>query len=478
MGKVLVLALTTAVFAQDVTGVLGKLLLTNVGDPAKVRVILINAAGTACDRSVIIGGAVPVKMPGAPDGFLSDAAEIDIATRVRPGCWIKKDLAGLVVMAPDRAVSFVPGAFVNIGLTNYKIEMRPARELVIEVWPAAEEFVSAARDDLANFDWILEKQMAGIRLKPQFHPASDANRNITCEGAPFAKSYTKGLINLYYGGGRSNESCVDNSAVLIHNIPVLGDVAHEIGHKLGLNQGDSERDYSAGHTTNQPGFTCDNIMWTLSEVLKQNLSIGQAAWLGLSCSSFLAAQGACIPCPAVDSAAGEVPSPCPRFSLRPTETPEALTAETPTTCPFNCPVDQAKGLLEVQPATETPNPDGRLRLCTRSDLRRRLVDRFRQLSNHVSDRPALQLSTNSEEAFVASWMDRIATILTIEAIWTDCKSNPDGNPVASQAELSYLDNQFKNGPLKGHDYLMYARQKMSLGEHKPHCDMGDQPKRK
>ena len=218
-------------------------------------------------------------------------------------------------------------------------------------------------------------------------------------------------------------------------------------------------------------------MWTLSEVLKQNLSIGQAAWLGLSCSSFLAAQGACIPCPAVNSDTGEVPSPCPRFSLRPTETPEAETAEeTPTTCPFNCPIDQAKGLLEVQPATETPNPDGRLRLCTRSDLRRRLVDRFRQLRNHVSGRPALPLSTNSEKVFVKFWMGRIATILTIEAIWADCKISPDGKPVASQAELSYLEDQFNNGPLKGHDYLMYARDKMSRGEHKSHCETGVQPK--
>ncbi len=470
MRRLALLAFVLAIHAQDPAGILGALRLTNVEDPAQLRLVLLNAAGADCQRTVILDGGLPFRMPGAPPNAPSDAAEVQIAPHVESGCWTRKDLSGLLVMAPNRAVAFVPGAFLNLGLTNYHLELRPPRDLIIEVWPAADEFVSAAHDDLANLDWLLESQRAGLRLRPRFHPVKESPGKISCDTAPFQPSYRKGVINLYYGAGRSNESCIDNSAVLIHNIPVLGDVAHEIGHKLGLNQADSERDYDAGHTTDQPGFTCDNIMWTLSEVLKHDLSLGQAAWLGLSCNSFLGAQGACLACSFSGSSQG--PSPCPRFSLRPPQVSESSTG-----CPFNCPVDDAKKLLARQPSLETPNPDGRARLCTRADLRRRLADRFNALRAHVQSRPDLALSTGREEVFVASWMDRIATILTIESIWKNCQINPQsGKPVANPAELRYLEEQFRHGPLKNHDYLMYARDKLNQGVYAPRCDSGRPPK--
>lgn len=471
MRRLALLAFVMAVHAQDPAGILGALRLTNVDDPAQLRFVLLNAAGADCQRTVILEGALPFRMPGTPPDAPSDAAEVQIAPHVESGCWTRQDLSGLLVMAPNRAVAFVPGAYLNLGLTNYHVELRPPRDLVIEVWPAAEEYVAAARDDLANLDWLLESQRAGLRLRPQFHPVKESPGKISCDTAPFQKSYRKGVINLYYGAGRSNESCIDNSAVLIHNIPVLGDAAHEIGHKLGLNQADSERPYDAGHTTNQPGFTCDNIMWTLSEVLKHDLSLGQAAWLGLSCNSYLGAQGACLRCVPVGEN-GQVASPCPRFSLRPPEV-----TEPPSACPFSCPIEAAKKLLERQPSLQVPNPDGRLRLCTRSDLRRRLLDRFAQLSAHVRTRSDLALSTNRQDVFVASWMDRIATIITIDAIWTDCRlDQQSGRPIANPAELRYLEDQFRHGPLKNHDYLMYARDKLNQGVYAPRCDSGRPPK--
>ncbi len=454
-GKLFVLSLIAVGFAQEPSGILGKLRLTNVDDPAKVTVVLINASGPDCRQSVPLEGATPIE----------GAAEVQVSPHVQPSCWQDKASAGLVVMAPGRAVAYLHGAFLNLGVNQHQIEMRPPREVVIDVWPAGKEFERAARDDIANFDWILEKRLAGVRLRPRFHDPKELVSNLTCENAANSATYTKGVINLYYGGGRRNLSCRDNSAVFVHDIPVLGDVAHEVGHKLGLNQPDSERVYAAGHTTNAANFTCANVMWTASEILKDELSIGQAAWLGLSCSSYVADQGGCLLCAARSSGKPEPTSPCPRFSLGQSPPPAA--------CPFDCPLEAAKHILENRPEMFAPNHDDKARLCTRGALRARLIQRFRDLRRHVQSRPDLRLSTNDEKSFVKWWMSRTATILTIEAIWATRKLSPaTGKAVPAESDLSYLKDQFQHGPLKNHLYLMYARDRMNQGTYQARCESG------
>ena len=83
-----------------------------------------------------------------------------------------------------------------------------------------------------------------------------------------------------------------------------------------MNQQDSEFHYFSGHTTDHPRFRCQNIMWESSEILKFKVSVGQAAWMGVSCSSFLADQGGCLQCGTFDlnQPTPVVRSRCPRFT--------------------------------------------------------------------------------------------------------------------------------------------------------------------
>ncbi len=471
--RVLILMwLGSALLAQDaslvvgpvVRPVLGGLRITGLPDPTQARVLLINAAGEGCNETV--------ELPGA--------AEVTIGAHVNEKCWRNDPLtglgtfdplAGLMVMAPDRATAYISGKSLVARRLAFPVEMRPRREVVIDVWPASPEFALAARDDLANFDWILEKHLTGVALKPRFHPPhsrisqGDPARKIgpiNCANAESQELYTPGVINLYYGAGEGNQSCGGNSVVLIHNIPVLGDAAHELGHKLGLNQSDSEAMYNTGHTTGKPRFTDLNAMWEASEILKHELSAGQAAWMGLSCSSFIAFQGACLPCEPNNSGAAGVRSRCPRFALGQAEMAESV--------PVACTVEQAKRLLEKQPGRLVANPENKIRFCTQSELRLRLIERYRQLQRHVQGRPDLPLSTKSETAFVNWWMIRISTIVLIESIWA---ARQDG------LEFDTLQKLFESGPLKGHTYLNWSRQKISEALHsdgksvyQPRCETG------
>lgn len=438
---------------------LGAIRITGLDKPRTARVLLINARGPGCNETI----------------DLPAAAVVDFADRLGQGCWQRDPLAGLLVLAPGRAPTYVSGSALNTS-REITIKMLPRREVRVEVWPKTAEFARAAIDDLANFDWILDRSLAGITLKPHLNPPDENVASITCANADLHQPVVPGAINLFYGGGAANQSCTGgkSSAVLVHDIPVPGDAAHEIGHKLGLNQSDAERDYSSGHTTDVPRFTCDNLMWQKSEILKHTLSIGQAAWLGTSCSSFLAKPGECLSCPIFQEGDGETladvapRSACPRFTLG---QPQAV----PNPCPATCSGSEGiRRLLEQGlKGLEIGRDAGRARLCTQTDLRQALGKRFRELRNHVQGRLDLRLSTDRESEFVEWWMTRIKTIVIIDAVAEEHQRNQKTNggkiSAAEANGMDILDDLFARGPMKGHIYLMYAKDNIQRNQFQPGC---------
>lgn len=435
--------------------------LTGLDDPSAARVLLINAQGEGCNDTV--------ELPGAP--------RVDLTGHLGPACWQQDSLAGVIVLAKGRAPTYLPGKSLN-QTQEVTVEMRRRREVRVDVWPKNEELARAARDDLANFDWILDQNRTGITLKPRFHPADEKVSAIDCRNADQLHPAQPGAINLFYGGGEANVNCGGASAaVLVHDIPVLGDVAHEIGHKLGLNQDDSERHYPNGHTTDLPRFACENVMWQKSEVLKSTLSPGQSAWMGASCSSFLGKQGECLPCAEFvegDEELGlkaQVPrSACPRFALG---QPDAEAS-----CRSTCSDEDAASIINRLGGRFVPRDVGRVRLCTQDDLRTALRKRYRELRQHVRNRPDLQLSSGRESKFVNWWMTRIQTILIIESIGDvhrQAKANPENRAHLEAIErqgYEYLQALDENGPLKHSHYLTWARQQISRGTYSPRCEPG------
>ena len=454
---------------------LGKLRITGIGNPEAAQVLLINAKGEGCNETITLPAASEVAI--AANIVKAGGRRIvinDGQRQVRP-CWVDDPMAGLVVMAPGRAVAYISGLKnLNEFREELTVEMRPRREVIVEVWPATSEFELAARDDLANFDWILDQSRAGITLKPHFHPPDRRVESLTCDTAKLQKATTEfipGVVNLYYGGNHLNESCGESSFVLVHNIPVLGDAAHEVGHKLGLNQQDSEFHYFSGHTTGHPRFSCQNIMWESSEILKFKVSVGQAAWMGVSCSSFLADQGGCLECGAFDlnQPAKVVRSRCPRFTEG--------QPDTEPNCSATC-SEEAESALDRMGGERIPVEVGRVRVCTQQVLGERLAERFHLLREHVKSRPDLRLSSDSEGRFVKWWQNRIQTVFLIDATAKEHERNQKdhGGQVSARQRngLEALDALYAKGPMKGHAYLKYAKAQIELGKFKPGCQVGRQ----
>jgi len=353
--------------------------------------LLMRAAGENCSASVARAIAPPA------DGL------VEIATHVQEGCWCRvtgrvpgEPQAGLAVLARGRASAYIGPQDLCGRRGPIQVEMRPRPEVRVVVHPASAKMAAFARDDLAHADLVFDRQQTGITLRPRFLPPA-LFVGLNCGTVDKHPALVRGEINVYYGVPQENTSCGGTSAVLIHDEPVLGDAVHELSHKLGLDRGDHERGaaFAEGHTNLQEGFGCNNVMWTLTDVLQDQISPGQAFWLSHSCSSFAAQQGPCLVC---GQNVGDS-SPCPPFSLG--QNPARATCDA-------CTLEQLQG--------RAVNTGGRNQFCDRATLRAALLQRHAELAKHAAENPQLPLGHPRRAKFVARWAERIKTVLAVETV--------------------------------------------------------------
>ena len=415
--------------------------VTGVPTGTPVTVMLMRATGEGCAGSVM-----PAAEPLPANGL------IDVGKHVQKDCWCAASgrvpaisHAGLAVLSQDRSVAYIGGAELCGRDAAIAIALRPRREITVVVHPSDNDMAKFARDDIAHTDWIYFERMVGLTLRPRFLKPDPAVARVTCEEIlKSAPGFVAGEINLYYGAGRQNESCAGTSAVLVHSEPVLGDTAHELSHKLGLNQADNEREYDEGHTTGQQDFFgCNNVMWELSDVLQNHLSPAQAFWMSTSCSSFAAHHGPCLPCSEDEGAA----SPCPPFALGQSKSAAVCDACT---------------LAELQ--GRVVNTKGRSQLCDRTRLRAALRERHRELRRYIAARPYLQLGHRREGEFLDRWIDRIGVALTVQLV----AHAPEGEQRTQG--IAYLGQLANNGPERHKQYLLYCQDKITRDpNYRPRC---------
>jgi len=433
-----------------------------------MQVILVNAQSSNPDQPCRKSVAVAVD-PEAP-GDISVTGLIKVRDHVEEGCWCDDPGAGLAVLAPGRAVAYFGRDILCAprpeGTLN--VELRPRREIRVEVWPRDAKLASLARDELANADWILDKNLTGLALRPHFNKADKEVSKTTCANAARGGRYVPGVINLYYGVGAgnsagSNLSCGNGPFVLVSDVPSFGDAAHEISHKLGLNIRDHHLDYPEGHTTGKRGFSCANTMWTRSDTLNHLYTPGQAFWMSLSCTSFAAFQGPCLACTTRDGAA----SPCPPFVLGQVEEDRE--------CP-RCTVTEARSIARrVSARTGTPMSDApavspnvqqRPQFCEQSTLESKLRERHAILAQRAAA-GELKLGLTKVEDFVLEWSARIGVSVIIENISEGGSDRDEG--------IRFLEEEFKKGPLKNESYLIYSIEKIRKGRFTKRCNQDDPP---
>lgn len=415
-------------------------------------VMLINAKGKDCRESAVLRADDPngawkdtteeKPLTGLPKNALRSASfrvyEVETGAHVDKGCWCEDPMAGLAVMAPARASSYVTSllhyrrkdsdAFNRLCFGDLTVQMRPRREVPVVVWtPKERNMPSMAKDDIVNADWIFDKELAGVTLVPDFRelPPNDfptcspgAKQTECCLSMTKKTTFDASALNVYYGKGTRNMACDNAPVIFIYDTPILGDAAHEIGHSLGLDRADNDAKakpktkdterYPTGHTTEHPDlFGADNVMWEDTHFLRHTLTPGQAFWLSHSCGSFLNFGNACAICDSSDDG----PSPCPRFSTGLWDAPRFAVTPFTKRAPFP-PVETGPKLLkaqtsvihrlfdEVKPET-CPTPSSTY--VSGRAIEKALEERYDALNLHGKGRRDLQLGAIGKGEFKDHW---------------------------------------------------------------------------
>jgi hypothetical protein len=403
-------------------------------DSAGARVILINAQHDPktenCQKSVVLplaGGEASIDDYSSTLGpSKKKTFTFDIATHVARGCWCKDDKAGIAVLAPGKAIAYIaniqrgslPLRLCIPSQAGLTVDMRPRREVMVQVWAARQNDIpSMAKDDIANAEWIYNNALAGITLRPVFREVRPEdlktalpecfpkpNETKCCAALADSDFFEPGSLNVYYGLGTGNFSCRKGApaASFVHDVPVLGDAAHEMSHILGLFQDDAVDNHSAGHTSgDKEKFGCENVMWDGTHFLKDELTPGQAFWISLSTLSFVGKAGANLNC-AEDA---DSKSPCPLFSLGHDDSYES-----------SCKLKEfEKKDLVVLEHREKDLVSCDLPLSTYENGRQledALRVRYDQLKRHVRGREDLQLGAITKGEFLDHWLTNFAWNLT------------------------------------------------------------------
>ena len=437
-------------------------------DSAGAKVILINARhGGGGEHSCRDSSVVPLDEAGASDVeplslFKGRQARktfiLDIARRVEAGCWCEDDKAGLAVLAPGKAIAYIannkrekqPRRLCTHPEGGLTVDLRARREVSVQVWAAKRGAIpSMARDDIANADWIYNKSLAGITLRPVFREVKEDDLK-TALSACFPKPDEKkccatvadsdffepGAINVYYGIGSGNFSCDKGTpaASFIHDLPILGDAAHEMSHLLGLFEKDPPpaAKHATGHITDDTkNFGCENVMWTKTHFLKDELTLGQAFWISLSNLSFLGKSGANLAC--ADDA-----TPCPRFSLRETETFKSR-------CEAN-EVSKDNVAIWAQDAERVSCDPPSSTYENARKLEDALNARYDQLKRHVRGRDDLRLGAVIKGEFLDHWTGEFALNVTaLSALEKSGKSRKETEKERNRILETAVPRHFRRG---------------------------------
>lgn len=426
------------------------------------KILLIRAAGNGCADSVLL--PVDAGRTDVPDkqyftsgsGNRKGSTETPVyrtAIHVDGNCWCSDanaDKAGFAVMAPGRAVYYrvnrpflrepsieekkagktrVPIFDLCLGnetsadgtpLDEIRVDLRPKREVPVVVWAGDGEARGMAKDELANLDWIFDKELAGITVRPSYrvlkaphslkellpgcYPAD--SESACCAAVQASQIFDPGALNLYYGAGQSSWTCPDNvAASFVRDAPILGDAAHELSHALGLKRSDHETKYDAGHTDGAAAFDWSNVMWSGTHFLKNSLSPGQAFWLTQSCTSWLGLNNSCLTCVSKDTDAPGTPSRCPPFSVG---AEAAVHTGAPCSGSPACDVqktsDSAVLYVPARQKKRIENCDVPTSIYKNGKaLETQLKDRYSALRQHVRGRGDLALGSATSWDFLRRW---------------------------------------------------------------------------
>jgi hypothetical protein len=414
--------------------------VVGLADSKGAKALLLNAGGTNCRDSVLLDG----EDAGAwsrPAGAGANVFQVKIAEKAPANvknCWCadggkwQAGDAGLAILAPGKAVAYLPNIQRRAGFRlcldpkeEVFVNVAPRRPVDVKVWVNKDgNLPSMARDDIANADWAFGREGAGITLHPVYSKldVNDFKAKLSscfaegpadshadcCRQVQQSELFEPGFLNVYYGFARGNFTCDKSPTVpasFIHDVPILGDAAHEIGHALGLSQRDTDPNifYSEGHTSPlasvqaEANFSCGNVMWEGTHYLKNELSTGQAFWMSQSCSSFAARNSACLVCSEAPGAA----SPCPRFS----EGHPAAVQDSP--CVKNTVLSKRVFVPRHREASQscdlpvTTYRDGKV-------LEADLAARYLELNKHVGGREDLRLGSPGKSNFLGLWEPQFA----------------------------------------------------------------------
>lgn len=381
--------------------------VTGLTDPAGAQIILINATGKHTTEDGVEHCSESRVLPLNLQMYDPKTGMARIGSQVDEGCWCRDPMAGLAVLAPNRAVAYFPNTrkrpndplLLCTNRSSFTVFMRRRREVDVRVWSPSGHLQTLARDEIVNADWIFSKELAGVTFTPMFDKENkDELANLNCENAAVSTHFQPGAINVYYGIGLENHTCNSGDIIFIHQVPVLGDLAHELGHALGLFQNDNQAPTkSDGHITGIDPFACDNVMWMHTQYLKNTLSAGQAFWMSQSCKSFLAFSGSCLSCsPEPDS-----PSPCPPFALGMRVgscTAHVVAPGEKLLAPIFASLHKQLGDSGA-PVADVPTSV----YPTRKTLSAELSKRYNALKLHAHGHPELTLGSVSRAGFVFNW---------------------------------------------------------------------------
>lgn len=375
-----------------------ELVVTNLGQQDPVAVLLL-PSGDDC------GQARPVQLAGS-----LRAGTVSLAGLAASPC---ANQARLAIFSQDRAAVLLSPEQLRTAGMRVTVELQPPARIPVRVWHIKPHLEAHARDDVANANWILSRNLAGVILDAEFMPwpgdqpsqaaalasAQPSDEPEDCQKARASIAYAPGKINVYYGRGE-NQSCRD-VIFISSRPPELGVLLHEFAHSFGINttDGDPEITFNSGHVPLAAGvFDGANTMWNHSLIFKDSFTLGQSFWLNFAAESRLCqTRGGCLDC------RGD-PKQCLLFRDGfPSDPRPAL--QTGLTLNRTCPVDHVSRMATARDirlaiaadALRTP------RYCTQSELIGVLRERFTEVCASGA------CGSGSETEFVERWRDHTAS---------------------------------------------------------------------